>query len=172
MEYAFRQAVTEDTLLIWEILEKAIQRRKEDGSSQWQDGYPNPSVVKNDIGKGIGYVMTDGNTVIGYCAILINDEPEYANIKGKWLTVGDFVVYHRVAVSESYLGKGVAQRMLLYIENFALKNRIHSVKADTNFDNAGMLRIFEKLGYTYCGEVTFRGTPRKAFEKVLTGKME
>ena len=57
--------------------------------------------------------------------------------------------------------------MLLHIEHFARQHNIYSVKADTNFDNTGMLHIFEKLGYTYCGEVTFRGTPRKAFEKVL-----
>ena len=74
---------------------------------------------------------------------------------------------HRVVVSDEYLGKGLAQRMFKYIEEYALENNIHSVKADTNFDNAAMLRIFEKNGYTYCGEVTFRGSPRKAFEKVL-----
>ena len=30
-----------------------------------------------------------------------------------------------------------------------------------------MLRILEKLSYTYCGEIIFGGAPRKAFEKVL-----
>ena len=168
MHYSFRKATASDAPSIWNILEKAIDRRKADGSNQWQDGYPNPSVIDSDIRKGIGYVLTDRATVIGYCAILINDEPGYANINGKWLTNDDFVVYHRVAVSEDYLGKGLAQLMLQYVEKLALDNHIYSVKADTNFDNFAMLRIFEKFGYTYCGEVTFRGTPRKAFEKVLT----
>lgn len=168
MEYSFRQAQAEDIAQIWEILADAIQRRKEDGSEQWQDGYPNPSVVEADIEKGNGYVLTNGDIIAGYCAIMINDEPEYAKIKGKWLTDGDFVVYHRVAVAENYVGKGLAQKMLLHIENFACEHNIQSVKADTNFDNAGMLYIFKKLGYTYCGEVTFRGTPRKAFEKIIS----
>ena len=92
-----------------------------------------------------------------------------AAINGHWLTNGDFVVYHRVAISEKHLGRGLAQAMLKGIEEFALSNNIKSLKADTNFDNAGMLKIFDKLGYVYCGEVTFRGTPRKAFEKVLEG---
>ena len=55
-----------------------------------------------------------------------------------------------------------------YIEDFALKNNIFSVKADTNYDNSAMLTIFEKTGYTFCGEVYFRGSPRKAYQKVLT----
>lgn len=75
---------------------------------------------------------------------------------------------HRVAISDQYIGKGLAQIMLKYMEEYALSNNIYSIKADTNFDNAGMLKIFEKMGYSYCGEVTFRGTPRRAFEKVLT----
>lgn len=168
MDYVFRKAEQADAAAIWKILAKAIQRRKADGSDQWQDGYPNLSVIQADIDRRNGYVLTDKDTVVGYCAILINDEPEYLSIKGKWLTQGDFVVYHRVAVSEDYLGKGLAQKMLLHIENFARKQGIWSIKADTNFDNKGMLYIFKKLGYTYCGEVTFRGMPRQAFEKVLT----
>lgn len=167
MQYSFRKATAEDLSQIWDILKEAIKRRKAEGSNQWQDGYPNPDVVRVDIEKGNGYVLTDDNIVIGYCAILINDEPEYVNLRGKWLTEGDFVVYHRVAIAEKYLGQGLAQKMLKHVESYALENNIRSVKADTNFDNIGMLRIFEKLGYTYCGEVTFRGTPRKAFEKNL-----
>lgn len=154
---------------IWQILSDAIARRKADGSNQWQDGYPNLSVVKSDIENGYGFVITEDQTLVGYCAIMINDEPAYAEIEGKWLTDGDFIVYHRVAVSEQYLGKGIARVMLGFIDEFALSKRIFSVRADTNFDNAAMLALFEKTGYKYCGEVYFRGSARKAFEKVLRG---
>lgn len=167
MQYFFRKAIKDDQERIWNIIETAIGRRKEEGSTQWQDGYPNPEVIKADIDKNSGYVLTAGDTVVGYCAILINDEPEYANLKGNWLSDDDFVLYHRVAVSEEYLGQGLAQKMLKHVEDFARANNIRSIKADTNFDNIGMLRIFEKLGYTHCGEVTFRGSARMAFEKVL-----
>lgn len=167
MNYHFRKAELSDISPIWEILQQAIQRRKEDGSNQWQDGYPNPEVVQKDIEKGEGFVLADGETIIGYSAVLINDEPVYAKIEGNWLTNDDFVVMHRVAVSENYLGKGLAKLMLKYIEDFALSNNIYSVKADTNFDNIAMMKIFKKLGYSYCGEVYFRGSPRKAYEKVL-----
>jgi GNAT superfamily N-acetyltransferase len=167
MNHSFRKAIITEIPEIWSIIKDAIQRRKEDGSNQWQDGYPNPEVLQNDITKEIGFVLTEGNTVIGYCAILVNDEPEYANIEGKWLTNDAFVVFHRVAIAEEYLGKGFAKVIFKYIEEFALNNNIFSVKADTNFDNLAMISIFEKAGYAYCGEVYFRGSPRKAFEKVL-----
>lgn len=169
MEYLFRQATVNDINEIWEIIAGAIERRRRDGSNQWQDGYPNPGVIKSDIDTNIGYVLTSKEGVVaGYCAIIINDEPAYADIKGKWLTQGDFVVYHRVAISEHFLGKGLAQVMLKHVEDFGLSKKIFSLKVDTNFDNTGMLKILDKLNYVYCGEVFFRGSPRKAFEKVLS----
>jgi GNAT superfamily N-acetyltransferase len=167
MNYHFRKAELSEIAPIWEILQQAIQRRKEDGSNQWQDGYPNPEVIQKDIEKGEGFVLVAGETIIGYSAVLINDEPAYEKIEGKWLTNGDFVVLHRVAISEKYLGKGLAKMILKCIEEFAVSNNIYSIKADTNFDNIAMMKIFESSGYTYCGEVYFRGSPRKAYEKVL-----
>ena len=168
MNYQFRKAQLSEIASIWIILQQAIQRRKEDGSNQWQDGYPNPEVIKKDIEKGAGFVLFEKETIIGYTALLISDEPAYAEIEGKWLTNGEFVVLHRVAIAEDHLGKGLAKKIMLYAEEVAAANNIFSIKVDTNFDNIPMLKIFEKLGYIYCGEVEFRGSKRKAFEKVLT----
>lgn len=167
MKIHFRKATISDLPTIWTIINQAIARRKAEGSNQWQDGYPNQTAIQSDIEKEAGFVLTEDEVVIGYCAVLINDEPAYANIEGEWLTNSNFVVYHRVAIAESHLGQGLAKKMLEYIEAFALENEIFSVRADTNFDNGPMLTIFNKLGYTYCGEVYFRGSPRKAYEKTL-----
>jgi ribosomal protein S18 acetylase RimI-like enzyme len=164
----FRKAIDADLPQIWEILQQAIQRRKKEGSNQWQDGYPNPDVIQNDLKNGYGFVLAQGDLILGYTAILINDEPEYDKIEGKWITNDDFVVFHRVAISENQLGKGYAKKMMLSIEEFALAKNIYSIKADTNHDNEPMKSLFEKLGYIYCGQVYFRGSPRKAFEKVIT----
>lgn len=167
MEYTFRKATIADLGQIWSILEDAIARRKADGSEQWQDGYPNPSVIANDIALGHGFVMLEDDTIIGYTALLISNEPAYAAIEGKWLTDDEFVVFHRVAIDGKNLGRGLATHMLAFVEQYALKHGIYSIKADTNFDNQAMLRIFEREGYQYCGEVYFRGSARQAFEKVI-----
>lgn len=167
MNYYFRKATTPEIPQIWVIIQQAIVRRKNDGSQQWQDGYPNEDVIRTDIAKGIGYVLTDDDTIAGYAAILFNDEPAYEHLNGAWLTNGGFAVVHRVAISNDYLGKGLAQKIFLFTEDLAIDNNIFSIKVDTNFDNIPMLKILEKLGYTYCGEVTFRGGIRKAFEKKL-----
>lgn len=171
MILGFRKATVDDETRIWDILSGAIRRRKEDGSEQWQDGYPNPSVVHLDIEKHNGYVLTDQEIVIGYAALIIDDEPTYNHIDGGWQCNDGFMVVHRVAIDDIYLGKGLAQRMLTFIEELAQAQKIPSMRIDTNYDNTGMLRILEKSGYSYCGEIYVRGKPRKAYEKVFpTGK--
>jgi GNAT superfamily N-acetyltransferase len=167
MNYNFKKADASNIPEIWAILEQAINRRKNDGSNQWQDGYPNREVVKNDIEKESGFFLSEGETIIGYCAVIVNYEPEYSKIEGKWLTNSDFVVIHRIALSENYLGKNLSKVIIEFVADFAKNNNIKSIKVDTNHDNIPMLKIFEKLGFSYCGIVHFRGSPRKAFEKVL-----
>lgn len=167
MNYQFRKALQSDIPEIWLILQQAIKHRKKDGSKQWQNGYPNPEVIQKDIYKDAGYVLTEGETIVGYCALLINDEPVYENIVGKWLSNDDYVILHRVAISDTYLGKGLAKKIVEYSEDYARSKNIYSIKADTNFDNPAMINIFEKLGYSFCGEVQFEGGSRKAYEKLL-----
>ncbi len=163
-----RKATTADAPVVWEILQQAIEQRRQDGSEQWQDGYPNEKSIAADIAAGCGYVLEEHSAVLAYAAIISDKEPAYEAINGKWLTDGDYLVVHRVAVSNSSKGKGIATKLFAMIEDLAVRKRIYSIKVDTNFDNAPMLRIFEKLGYSYCGEVFFRGSARKAFEKVLS----
>jgi RimJ/RimL family protein N-acetyltransferase len=59
-------------------------------------------------------------------------------------------VVHRVAIATNHLGQGYAKMIMKHIENFAINNTIYSVKADTNFDNIAMIKIFENSGYVYC----------------------
>ncbi len=162
-----RKATPSEIPAIWEILQQAIARRKADGSEQWQDGYPNEQSIRNDLASGSAYVLVDHEQIIAYAAIIFGVEPAYNDIQGKWLTDGDYVVVHRVATSNEVIGKGIATHLFKLIEALALESNVFSIKVDTNFDNLAMLRILAKLDYVYCGEVFFRGSARKAFEKVL-----
>ena len=167
MNPILRKAQIPEAEIIWQILQQAIERRRKDGSNQWQDGYPNQEVVKTDISLGKGYVLEIDNAIAAYAALVFNDEPAYKEIIGDWLTNDDFLVIHRVAVSNDFLGKGIAVLLFQKLEDFAMENQVFSIKVDTNVDNLAMLHILEKLDYQYCGEVYFRGSARKAFEKVL-----
>ncbi|WP_281633532.1 GNAT family N-acetyltransferase [Flavobacterium luteolum] len=166
-QLVLRKAALSEVPAIWEILQDAIEQRRLDGSTQWQDGYPNELSIKSDIENGYGYVFTEDESILAYAAIIFDKEPAYENIEGKWLTDGNYTVVHRVAVSKLAKGKGIATKLFQSIEGLSVENKIYSIKVDTNFDNTPMLKILDRLKYTYCGEVYFRGSARKAFEKRL-----
>lgn len=163
-----RKATLAEIPIIWLILQQAIEQRRKDGSNQWQNGYPNEQTIHDDIDNGYGYVLVENEEIISYGAIIFGIEPAYNELKGKWLTNDDYVVVHRVATSEALKGKGIATHLFKLIENICIEQNVYSIKVDTNFDNIPMIKILNKLGYTYCGEVLYNGFPRKAYEKVLS----
>ena len=82
----FRKALQNDFGAIWKIIQYAKEVRKQEGSSQWQDGYPNEQTIRSDIDKGNGYVMTINEKVVAYIAIIFEIEPAYEVIEGQWLS--------------------------------------------------------------------------------------
>ncbi len=161
------QIATEaDIDAIMQLIQAAILKRKQEGSEQWQDGYPNINVIQDDIKKEFGYIALNNDlNVVAYYALIFEPEPAYDSIEGNWIT--NYLVIHRLAVNQSNPIKGLGTWMLQQAEAISLKNQIFSIKVDTNFDNIPMLKVFNNLGYQYCGEVYFRGKSRMAFEKVL-----
>ena len=153
---------------IWLILQQAIEQRRKDGSGQWQNGYPNEQVIQDDITKGYAYVLVDSEVIIAYAAIIFEREPAYDYIDGKWLTNGDYVVIHRVATADAAKGKGAATKIFELLEVLCLEKKIFSIKVDTIFDNFRMMKLLDKLQYTYCGQIFFANSWCRAYEKVLS----
>jgi len=167
-QYTIKQASLTDADAIWNLLQDGILKRKEEGSNQWQDGYPNLDVVLNDIHNQYGIiVLNESNKIVGYIAMIDEIEPAYEVLEGKWLSHQPYVVFHRLIVDLQNPIKGFATWFLSALETLVINKGISSIKVDTNFDNLAMLRVFDKLGYTYCGKVYFRGSERLAFEKLL-----
>lgn len=162
-----RKAEHSELPAVWEIIQFAIEQRRLDGSTQWQDGYPNTDTLNSDLDKGFAYVLEADGELLLYAAVIFEPEPAYEAIEGRWLTDGPYMVLHRVAISPQAKRKGIATAFFRMAEDLCRARGVPSIKVDTNFDNAPMLRIMDKLGYTYCGEVYFRGKARRAYEKVV-----
>jgi GNAT superfamily N-acetyltransferase len=167
LETKLRKAEIEDRNEIWAIIQQSIERRKQDGSTQWQNGYPNMGTVETDIAKGFAYVLTVDGEIAVYAALILNDEPAYSTIEGAWLSDGEFVVVHRVAVDGKFAGQGMVKKLFDHIEDFTRSHEVQSIKVDTNYDNIAMLKILESKGYSYCGEVLLADGMRKAYEKMI-----
>lgn len=166
--FKLRSANERDAPIIWEILQGAIEQRRLEGSDQWQNGYPSEQTVRDDIARSVAYVLTENDAVIAYAAIILDGEPAYGTIGGKWLTDGRYAAVHRVARTRDVKSRGVATTFFRLIEDLCIELGVPSIRLDTNFDNLAMLKILDNLSYRYCGEIFYEGAPRRAYEKIMS----
>ena len=72
--YIFRPAEETDIESIMQIIYEAQINLRELKVDQWQDGYPNLVIIKNDIENKTAYVLEQNNRVYAYSAIIFNKE--------------------------------------------------------------------------------------------------
>lgn len=131
-----RRAQNSDVDKIVQILQDAITFLKKNGSTQWQSGYPNRETVEEDIEKRVAWVLTVDNEVAGYAAVVIGDEPTYADIEGKWENnVDTYATIHRIAVSSKFRGMHLSQFFLSNIISLTYAQGIHNFRIDTSRKN-------------------------------------
>lgn len=168
----FRKALPAEAERILEIIRQAQTQMRSLGSRQWQDGYPAPCDINADICSGNGWVLckpipVGSRGIIAYGAVIFGIEPAYNALEGKWLTDGEYVVVHRLAVADGEKGRGIASAFITHTETLARNFGIKSFRVDTNFDNGYMLRLLDKQGFAYCGKIIYKSGERLAFEKIL-----
>ena len=165
----FRKTRTSDINEVMEVITQGQAYLKSIGVDQWQNGYPNEEVIKEDIAIGYGYVLECHKKIIGTVAISFDGEPWYDGIyDGKWLTNEDFLVIHRLAVSDDVRGTDVATEILRQAEQLCALRGVRSIKIDTHKDNIVMQKFIKKNGFVYCGMVILGSEgERLAFEKTF-----
>ena len=152
---------------IMRIIDDAVGRMLAEGKCQWNENYPRDEHIIADICRGVGYVLDDGGRVIAYGAVVFTGEPAYGHLEGDWLTDGEYVVVHRLAVDMSAQSRGVGRRFLTAVEHLASQKGTGSFRIDTNFDNNRMLALLARCGFEFTGLVHYATGERRAFEKLI-----
>ena len=134
-----------------------------------QYNLPNPGVFRRDITAGNCWLFTFEGDAAGCMTLSLQDEQEYAQIEGAWLTNGTpYGTLHRIAVRDFFRGRGLAGEMLQLAEDLSAGRGMVSVRIDIPADNTGMRRILEARGYTRCGILHLEtGAERVGYEKLL-----
>ena len=165
----FRKSLQSDVENILGIIKEAKEYFKANNIDQWQeDNYPTSETFLDDINNGTSYVLVKDGEVVATASISFEPEPTYNHIEGNWLTDDNYIVIHRVAVTNKLKGLGLASIILKNAEDLALDNNIHSIKIDTHSDNKAMQKVLLKNNFTYCGIIHLEdNSSRIAFEKTF-----
>ena len=102
-----------DLPLVMEIYDYARAFMRANGNAtQWIDGYPSESFIRQEIEDGHSYVCTDEQgEILGTFCFILGEDPTYLNIyEGAWLNDEPYGVIHRMAASGKR--KGVSEACL------------------------------------------------------------
>ena len=148
----------------YQFIEDAREYHRNLGFEQWRADYPTLQTIQKDIGDEIGFVFEDGEQLLGYCCIVIGDEPAYHVIDGTWKSDRPYAVVHRMAFGANSRGKGLSHTALQLIMEYCNQNHTFAIRIDTQGENKPMQHILEREGFEYCGLITFGGGPKLAYE--------
>lgn len=161
-----RRATLTDLPAIMRIIAEAQAFLKNLNVNQWQNGYPSEDIIRQDIEKNNGYILTVAEEIAAFATVVFSEEPTYSVIyDGEWLNDNEYAVIHRLAVSGKHKGKGVGSHLFREIEKMTLARQISDIRIDTHEDNLPMQQLIRKSGYNYCGVIYLAdGSKRIAFQ--------
>lgn len=162
----FRKANQSDLKQMMTIVTHAQKDLKAMNVDQWQNGYPNETVLTEDILKEKAYVLDGDGMIAALMVCSMNDESTYDPLK-TW-KANEYLVIHRFAVHKLLQRQGIASLMIEHAKQLAVKNCIFSLRIDTHEKNVRMRRFLEKNHFEERGIIYLKdGNPRVAYELLL-----
>ncbi len=153
------EATIDDLDNILNIIEPIKKELLKTNNLQWgstEDNYPNAIQLENDIKNENLYVYKEDNIIKGVISVsadngyydeLLENSPKKSYI------------LHRLAIKKEFRNQDIANKLLHFCEDLAIKNKIEILKGDTEEKNTKMNNLFLKLGYQKIGEFEYDDYP-------------
>lgn len=139
---------------ILDITKACAVKMEANGIFQWNEHYPSEIAFINDLERGELYVIEKRGSVLGSIVISTVMDEEYVPVE--WLTPnGNSTYIHRLAIHPEHQGKGLAQQLMDFAENYSKRNGFISVRLDTFSQNHRNQRFYEQRGYQKLGDIFF-----------------
>lgn len=136
---------------------------------QWNELYPSKEVLQNDIALQQLWKLEVDDKIIGLIVLTDIEDAEYKDIK--WLTKNHQNLYiHRLAVHPEFQGKGYAQKLMSFAENYAKQHNFISIRLDTFSQNKRNQKFYKQQNYKQLGSIYFPKQseyPFYCFEKIV-----
>ena len=154
-----RSATANDMNAVYAIFHDAIDTMNQEGIPQWDDVYPNPAILDDDLANGELFVTELDDGTVAAAVVLnnvCNDDCRADYEAAAWQGPSPYVLVHRLCVSPHVQNKGVGRTTMLAVEAWARTNGYVAIRLDAFSHNPYALRMYDRLGYQKRGEATWR----------------
>ncbi|NVY96413.1 GNAT family N-acetyltransferase [Lactobacillus sp. DCY120] len=153
------------------IINEAKQVLQSRNVDLWQKGYPDQTVLKDDIARQIAYFLICDEQIVGVAALEDQGEAHYEQlIEGSWSkdSKEQYAVIHRVAICQGHQGEGLASTFIQHLLSVAAVADFKDIRIDTHVDNVPMQHVILKNGFQQCGRLEDSlHTPCFAYQKFI-----
>ncbi len=144
--FTAEQATPADYEPILNMYRKANQSLLDKGIVQWNDEYPSPVVLKENLANLSTWVIRDEGRPIAVITLDEDQDPQYQGIT--WAYVSDrILVVHRLCVDPAYQKLGFARKLMQFAESFAFSNQCQAIRLDAYLGNPYSQKLYSSLGY-------------------------
>lgn len=128
---------------------------------QWVNGYPQQSLIEQDIAQGVHYLCLIGSQPAACFTLIAGHDPTYQVIDGQWLNDQPYATLHRIASDGRHHG------LLHAILQWSFR-QCPNLRIDTHAANRPMRHLLAKEAFHPCGIIHVAdGTPRIAYQKIV-----
>ena len=160
----FRLARIAEADAILALYREAAAFGKDNGSSVWDDEYPNREILDDDLAHGRLFVLEDGGAIMAAISMLEDDDIEHDDLA--W-TDARYCVPVRLCVSPKLQGQGLGERMMRLLAAHAKAEGYLATRHMAAVGNLAALRLYERMGYRRMGPVAIYGGQYYAYEYLL-----
>ncbi|WP_394748196.1 GNAT family N-acetyltransferase [Spongiimicrobium salis] len=124
------------------------------GIYQWNEHYPDAQTFEKDLQRKELYVLEREGIIVGTIVLSTFMDEEYKAVN--WNTpTGKNLYIHRLSVIPELQGKGYAQKLMDFGEQYAREQQFVSVRLDTFSQNPRNQKFYETRGYSKLGSIAF-----------------
>lgn len=121
-----------------------------EGIIQWNDEYPSPAVLLDNLARGNTWVFRHHSQPIATVTLDEDQDPQYQFIR--WAYVSNRVlVVHRLCVAPGFQKLGLARRLMEFVESYAGLHRYQAIRLDAYLGNPYSQKLYRSLGYHEAG---------------------
>jgi GNAT superfamily N-acetyltransferase len=153
--------------VVRQIIQACLQAMQQGGIFQWDEFYPHPELIEEDIRQGSLYLAQENGICLGAVSLDENQEAAYRQVD--WQGSQPVLVVHRLCVDPAYQGQGIAGRLMDFAEDLARRQGYASLRLDAYSGNPTAVKLYKGRDYRQAGQVYFprRMLPFFCFEKIL-----
>lgn len=149
-----RQTTLDDLPKAMETIAGTKKTLSDNGVDQWQQGYPNEEIVKQDIEEDIGFSLILDGEIVGGAALQQGYDKDFQDmIDGAWDSESDvtYAIIRRLSVNEK--GKRFCSDLIENLLTISHYLGYSDVRTDVHPDNLEMKRIITDCGFVEKGTI-------------------